>query len=120
MTLAVVGFNQITGVSGPADSMKAEMDMPALLGVACIMAMVALHVWGSAGVRTYIVLIVLAAGSVVAFALEMVATSESGFSAASLLRLPVQGSGWPTFAIDMIAAVCRRGDCLVAARRSAT
>ena len=72
----MVGFNQITGVSGPTDSMKAEMDMPALLGVACIMAMVALHVWGSAGVRTYIVLIVLAAGSVVAFALGMVATSE--------------------------------------------
>ena len=52
--------------------MKAEMDMPALLGVACIMAMVALHVWGSAGVRTYIVLIVLAAGSVAAFALGLV------------------------------------------------
>ena len=78
------------------------MDMPALLGVACIMAMVALHVWGSAGVRTYIVLIVLAAGSVVAFALGMVATSGVRFSAASLLRLPVQGSGWPTFAIDMM------------------
>jgi NCS2 family nucleobase:cation symporter-2 len=102
LTLAVVGFNQITGVSGATDSMKAEMDMPALLGVACIMAMVALHVWGSAGVRTYIVLIVLAAGSVAAFALGMVATSQVRFSAASLLRLPVQGSGWPTFAIDMI------------------
>ena len=115
MTLAVVGFNQITGVSGPADSMKAEMDMPALLGVACIMAMVALHVWGSAGVRTYIVLIVLAVGSVVAFALEMVATSRSALLGCQPASPSGAGLGMADICDRHDAALCRGGDCLVAA-----
>ena len=61
-TLAVVGFNLITGVSAADDTMRAEMDVPALLGVACVVLMIALHVWGAASLKTYIVLIVLGRG----------------------------------------------------------
>ena len=50
--------------------------------------MIALHVWGSASLKTYVVLIVLAAGYVVAFALGMVPTSEIRLSAESLRPLP--------------------------------
>lgn len=101
-TLAVVGFNLITGVSAPGESMKAEMDMPALLGVAAIVAMVGLHVWGSAGIRIYVMLIVLGLGSMAAFALGMMLTADVRLSPENLVRLPVQSSGWPSFALDML------------------
>jgi len=76
--------------------------VPALLGVGCVAVMVALHVWGAAGIRSYIVLIVLGAGSVVALALGLVPTTEIRHSAASLVHFPTQGSGWPTVALNML------------------
>ena len=41
LTLAVIGFNLITGVSAASDVMAASMERRALLGVACLLAMVA-------------------------------------------------------------------------------
>jgi xanthine permease XanP len=102
LTLAVVGFNMITGVFSADDTLKAEMDVPALLGVACVVVMIALHVWGAAAIRIYILLLVLAAGFIVALALRMIPTSEIRFSAGGLVHFPTQGSGWPTFALNMI------------------
>jgi xanthine permease XanP len=102
LTLAVVGFNMITGVSAADDGMRAEMDLPALLGVGCVAGMVALHVWGAGAIRTYVVLVVLAAGFIAALALGMVPTTEIRYSAASLVHFPTQGSGWPTVAPNML------------------
>ncbi len=100
-TLAVVGFNLITGISTADDTMRAEMDVPALLGVACVVMMMALHVWGAASLKTYIVLIVMASGYVVAFALGMVSTADIRLSADSIVQFPLRNSGWPTFALNL-------------------
>jgi xanthine permease XanP len=100
-TLAVVGFNLITGVSTADETMKTEMDAPALLGIACVVMMIALHVWGAAGLKTYIVLIVLAAGYAVAVALGMMSTSEIRLSADSMVQFPLRNPDWPTFAINL-------------------
>ena len=101
-TLAVIGFNLITGVSAAEDTMKTEMDVPALLGVACVILMIALHVWGADRLKTYIVLVALVAGSAVAFWLGMVPTSEIRISAGSLVHFPVQHFGWPTVAANLL------------------
>jgi NCS2 family nucleobase:cation symporter-2 len=101
-TLAVVGFNLITGVVTADDTMKAGMDVPALLGIGCAVVMIALHIWGAARLKTYIVLLVLAGGYAVALALGMVPASEIRTSPESLVHLPVAVSGWPTFALNMM------------------
>lgn len=101
-TLAVVGFNMITGVAGPDDAIAPQMDLPALLGVCCALVMMGLHVWGTSAIRTYIVLIALAGGSVAAFALGVAPPFEAGLSDTGVLRLPERSSGWPLLATNLL------------------
>src|ERR1700744_5655900 len=62
LTLGIVGFNLLTGGSAAGEAMNYNMESGAVLGVACVLAMVGLFVWGSAGIRLYVVLIVFAVG----------------------------------------------------------
>lgn len=101
-TLAVVGFNQMTGVTDAAETMSRGMGIPALLGIGCILVMVVLHVWGAAGLRIYTVLIGLGGGYVVALAFGLLPLAALRPSSADLVRLPVSDFGWPQFAGNMI------------------
>lgn len=101
-TLAVVGFNQMTGVTDAAETMSRGMGIPALLGIGCILVMVVLHVWGAAGVRIYTVLIGLGGGTIAALAFGLLPLAALRPSGADLVRLPVSDFGWPEFAANMI------------------
>ncbi len=101
-TLAVVGFNLITGVSVPTETMDRSMGVPALLGVACVCLMVALHVWGSARVRLYVVLIGLATGYVVASVMGYVPFADIRLSPKSIVSPPIPDIGWPVMAANLI------------------
>jgi NCS2 family nucleobase:cation symporter-2 len=102
LTLAAVGFNLMTGVSVASDAMRAEMGVPALLGVACIALMVALHVWGTASLKTYIVLIGLAVGYVAALAVGLVPYEEIRLPPAAIVQWPVPEFPWPTIAANLL------------------
>lgn len=101
-TLAVVGFNLITGVSVASDTMGEEMGVPALLAVACFALMTALHVWGWPALRIYVVLIGLAAGYVAAFALGLVPHSQIQLLPKSVIHFPVPELAWPTMAGNLV------------------
>lgn len=100
LTLAVVGFNLITGVSAASEAMERAMGAPALLGVACVLAMVVVHVWGSPSWRIYTVLIGLGGGYVVAFILGEVHWRDVRPS--GVFHFPMSDFGWPTMAGNMI------------------
>ena len=102
LTLAVIGFNLITGVSAATETMPAEMDAPALLGVACVALMVGLHVWGSPGLRTQIVSIGLGAGYIAALAFGWVPLAEIADIKAGIVRFSLSGFSWPAMSADMI------------------
>ncbi len=101
-TLAVVGFNQITGVTDASESMSGHMALPALLGIGCIVVMVGLHVWGSAGWRIYTVLIGLGGGYVAALALGFTPLAALRPSGADPIAFPASDLGWPVFAANMM------------------
>ena len=101
-TLAVVGFNQMTGVTDAAETMSRGMGIPALLGIACILVMVVLHVWGSAGLRIYTVLIGLGGGYLAALAFGLLPLAALRPSGADLVHVPISDFGWPDFAGNMI------------------
>jgi xanthine permease XanP len=101
-TLAVVGFNLITGVADAAETMSGAMALPALLGIGCILVMVGLHVWGSARWRIYTVLIGLGGGYVVALALGLTPLAALRPPGAELVRFPASDFGWPDFAANMM------------------
>ena len=126
LTLAVVGFNLITGVSAASEAMEHDMGAPALLGVACVLAMVVVHVWGSPGWRIYTVLIGLGAGYVAALLLGQVHWADIRPSKADhLFHFPTSDFGWPTmagnlmlpFAIAAIASSLRAIGDLTTAQR---
>jgi xanthine permease XanP len=103
LTLAVVGFNLLTGVTNPLESMDRDMGMPALLGVACVLAMVVVHVWGSPGWRIYTVLIGLGGGYVAALLLGQVHWHDiEPFRTDHLVHVPVSDFGWPTMASNLM------------------
>lgn len=101
-TLAVVGFNLITGVADAAETMSGAMALPALLGIGCILVMVGLHVWGSARWRIYTVLIGLGGGYVAALALGLTPLAALRPPGAELVRFPASDFGWPDFAANMM------------------
>src|SRR5579863_287416 len=101
-TLAVVGFNQITGVTDASEPMNGHMALPALLGIGCIAVMVGLHVWGSAGWRIYTVLIGLGGGYVAALALGFTPLAALRPSGAGPIAFPASDLGWPAFAANMM------------------
>jgi xanthine permease XanP len=101
-TLAVVGFNQITGVTDASETMNGHMALPALLGIGCIAVMVGLHVWGSAGWRIYTVLIGLGGGYVAALALGFTPLAALRPSGAGPIAFPASDLGWPAFAANML------------------
>ena len=102
LTLAVVGFNLLTGVTNPSESMEHDMGLPALVGVVCVLAMVVVHVWGSPGWRIYTVLIGLGTGYVIAIFLGQVPWTEIRPSKADLIHFPVSDFGWPTMASNLM------------------
>src|SRR5204863_5202282 len=83
-------------------AMRADMGVPALLAIACIALMVALHVWGTASLKTYIVLIGLAAGYVVAFALGLVPSEDIRLPPASTIQWPIPELPWPVMAVNLM------------------
>jgi NCS2 family nucleobase:cation symporter-2 len=101
LTLGVIGFNLITGVSAASDPMGANMGTPALLGVVCLLTMIALFVWGAAGLRLYVILIVLAGGYAAGAMLGMVPFNEVK-SASLLVNPPLPSPSWPTFAVNLM------------------
>jgi NCS2 family nucleobase:cation symporter-2 len=123
LTLAVVGFNLITGVSAASEAMEHGMGAPALLGVACVLAMVVVHVWGSPGWRIYTVLIGLGGGYVAALILGQVHWTD--IRPAEVLHVPLSDFGWPTmagnlmlpFAIAAVASSLRAIGDLTTAQR---
>lgn len=125
LTLAVVGFNLITGVSAASESMERAMGAPALLGVACVLAMVVVHVWGSPGWRIYTVLIGLGGGYIAALVLGQMHWADIRPSRADLVHFPISDFGWPTmagnlmlpFAIAAIASSLRAIGDLTTAQR---
>lgn len=100
LTLAVVGFNLITGVSAASESMDRAMGLPALLGVGCVLAMVVLHVWGSPGLRIFTVLIGLGGGYVVALMFGQVHWTD--IRPAEIVHFPISDFGWPTMAANLM------------------
>ena len=102
LTLAVVGFNLITGVQVATETMGHDMGVPALLGVAIVCLMVVLHVWGSAGVRLYVVLIGLAAGYAAALAMGFVSYGDIRLSPKSIVYPPIPETGWPVIAANLL------------------
>jgi xanthine permease XanP len=101
LTLGVIGFNLITGVSATFDTMNADMGTPALLGVACLLVMIALYVWGVAKLRLYVILIVLGGGYAAGAALGLVPFHEIK-SASLFIEPPMPKPGWPTFAVNLM------------------
>jgi NCS2 family nucleobase:cation symporter-2 len=101
LTLGVIGFNLMTGVSTPLDTMHSDMGVPALLGVACLLVMISLYVWGAAKLRLYVILIVLGGGYAVGAALGLVPFHEIK-SASLFIEPPMPKPGWPTFAINLM------------------
>jgi xanthine permease XanP len=97
-TLAVVGFNLITGVSSASETMTHDMGLPALLGVGCGLLMVVLHVWGTPALRIYTLLIGLGAGYIAAAMLGLVPFAELWLADAGLVHFPISDFGWPTMA----------------------
>jgi xanthine permease XanP len=102
LTLAVVGFNLLTGVTNPVESMERDMGMPALLGVGCVLVMVVVHVWGSPGWRIYTVLIGLGGGYVAALLLGEVHWRNIELRADHFVHFPVSDFGWPTMASNLM------------------
>ena len=100
LTLGVIGFNLITGVSAASDPMGDNMGTPALLGVVCLLAMIALFVWGAAGLRLYVMLIVLAGGYTAGAVMGLVPFNEIK-SASLLVHPPLPSPSWPTFAVNL-------------------
>jgi len=100
LTLGIIGFNLITGVSAAGEVMHENMEPGATLGVVCLLVTIGLFVWGAAGIRLYVVLIVLAGGYVAAALLGLVPFSEAHLSEV-VPQLPLPVSGWPTFAPNL-------------------
>lgn len=101
LTLGVIGFNLITGVSAAFDTMHADMGVSALLGVGCLLVMISLYVWGVAKLRLYVVLIVLGGGYGLGAALGLVPFNEIK-SASLFIEPPMPKPSWPTFAVNLM------------------
>jgi len=96
LTLGIVGFNLITGVSAAGEAMRGDMASGAELGIACLLVMIGLFVWGAAGIRLYVVLIVLGGGYAIGAFLGFVPFSAA-HSRETVVGLPLPVSGWPAF-----------------------
>ena len=101
LTLGVIGFNLITGVSAASDVMGANMGVPALLGVACLLVMIALFVWGASSLRLFVVLIVLGGGYTIGAVMGMVPFHEMK-SAGILIHPSLPSPSWPTMAVNLM------------------
>ena len=53
LTLGIIGFNLITGVSVASAVMSTSMQPGAALGLACLLVMIGLYVWGADGIRLF-------------------------------------------------------------------
>jgi xanthine permease XanP len=95
LTLGLIGFNLLTGVSAAGEVMRNNMESRAELGLACLLVMIGLFVWGAAAIRLYVVLIVLAGGYAIGALLGFVPFAEH--RAETLVAAPLPVSGWPTF-----------------------
>jgi xanthine permease XanP len=101
LTLGLVGFNLLTGVSAAGDVMNHNLELGAVLGVVCVLAMIGLFVWGAGSIRLYVVLIVFAVGYAVGGILGFV--PFAGVTVSEVLpRAPLPVSGWPTFALNLV------------------
>ena len=103
LTLGIIGFNLITGVSVASAVMSTSMQPGAALGLACLLVMIGLYVWGADGIRLYVVLIVLAAGYAIGAALGFVPFAEMR-SAEVIVHIPQPPAAWPTFAANVAVA----------------
>jgi xanthine permease XanP len=101
LTLGIVGFNLLTGVSAAGDVMKHDLEASAVLGVVCVLAMIGLFVWGAGRIRLYVVLIVFAVGYTIGGFLGLVPFSQAHLSEI-VPHAPLPVSGWPTFAFNLI------------------
>jgi len=97
LTLGIIGFNLITGVSVASAVMATSMEPGAALGLACLLATIGLYVWGAERIRLYAVLIVLAGGYAIGAALGFVPFSEMR-SAEVIVEVPQGPVDWPSFA----------------------
>jgi xanthine permease XanP len=102
LTLGILGFNLITGVSAAGEPMGASVGTQALLGIACIAIMIVLNVWGSKNLRLYGCLIGLVLGYVAAVFAGMIDFSDARLSLATALYPPLPGFGWPTWSIGLM------------------
>lgn len=115
LTLGILGFNLITGVSAAGEVMGASVGTQALLGIACIAIMIVLNVWGSKNLRLYGCLIGLALGYVAAVFFGMIDFSGARLSLARAIYPPLPGFSWPVwstglmlpFAVSAIACALR-------------
>jgi NCS2 family nucleobase:cation symporter-2 len=101
LTLGIIGFNLITGVSVASAVMSTSMEPSAALGLACLLTMIGLYVWGAERIRLYVVLIVLAGGYAIGAALGFVPFSEMR-SAKVIVEVPQGPVDWPSFAFNFI------------------
>jgi xanthine permease XanP len=101
LTLGIVGFNLITGISAASEAMSHDMGTGALLGVGCVMAMIALFVWGAGSIRLYVILIVLGGGYVIGAVMGLVPFHEAR-SGSIIIHPPVPKGSWPTFAVNLL------------------
>lgn len=101
LTLGIIGFNLITGVSVASAVMNTNMEPGAALGVACLLLMIGLFVWGSGSIRLYVVLIVLGGGYAIGAALGFVPFAEMR-SAHVLVEAPLPQAQGPAFALNLV------------------
>jgi NCS2 family nucleobase:cation symporter-2 len=102
LTLGILGFNLVTGVSAAGESMGPDAGAHALLGTACVAFMIALNIWGSKSLRLFGVLIGLIVGYIAAVFAGMVNFSEAQSSFAAAIAPPLPLTGWPAFSTDLI------------------
>jgi len=101
LTLGIIGFNLITGVSVASAAMSTSMEPGAALGLACLLVTIGLYVWGAERIRLYAVLIVLAGGYAIGAALGFVPFSEMR-SADVIVEVPQGPTDWPSFAFNFV------------------
>jgi len=101
LTLGIIGFNLITGVSVASAVMSTSMEPSAALGLACLLVTIGLYVWGAERIRLYAVLIVLAGGYAIGAALGFVPFSEMR-SAEVIVEVPQGPVDWPSFAFNFV------------------
>ena len=102
LTLGILGFNLITGVSAAGEEMGSNAGTQAILGIACIVIMVALNIWGSKNLRLYCCLIGLAIGYGAAVFFGMIDFSAARLSLRTAIQPPIPGFGWPTISVGLM------------------